>query len=300
MLDLEARKKGIGGSDVAAICGISPWKSAYEVWLDKTSPVGSENPPSAAMEYGIMMEPVIRRWYEKKTGRRVRVNGMMYQHHEHHFMLANLDGIMDDRILEIKTARSSQDWGEPGSDEIPAYYRTQVEHYLMVTGLPMADVVVSFAGSIPMIYEVEADLELQAALLEQEKEFWLSVLTNTPPLPVTLSDMMKAFPRSLAKSITASADLEATITMLRNIQGRIKAFAQMEEELKTQLMGEMGEAEAILSLSGKPLVTWKSAKATKLLDQAILKSLHPEVYEECLREGKSQRRFLVKKGVINE
>ena len=33
---LELRRRGIGGSDAAAVCGLDPWRSPFEVWLDKT------------------------------------------------------------------------------------------------------------------------------------------------------------------------------------------------------------------------------------------------------------------------
>ena len=32
---LAARRSGIGGSDIAAICGLSPYQTPYDVWLDK-------------------------------------------------------------------------------------------------------------------------------------------------------------------------------------------------------------------------------------------------------------------------
>ena len=154
---LKARSAGIGGSDVAAICGVSPWRTAFQVWQSKLD-LETKSEPTPEMQYGLLVEPTIRQWYSNETGRIVRVPKELLVHPKHAFMVANVDGITDDeRVIEIKTSRSSNDWGEPGSDEIPVYYRCQVEHYLIVTGLQACDVPVSFAGSMPVIYEIHED-----------------------------------------------------------------------------------------------------------------------------------------------
>lgn len=291
---LEERRKGIGGSDVAPICGLSPWKTAYEVWLEKTGDGSGSSEPNEAMKYGLMMEGVLRQWYSDETGLIVRLPRSILVHPVHEFMLANVDGITEDRVVEIKTARSSKDWGEPGSDEIPAYYRTQVEHYLMVTGFELADVVVSFAGSMPVIYTVEADGELQEMLIEKERDFWRMVQERTPPDPVSYSDMVARFRRSVAASVTASEKCLMAIEWLKAARANIKREQEDEESYKALIMGEMGEAEALVDPAGKMLVTWKLSKPAKRFDAKAFEADHPELYAQYLREAEGSRRFLLK------
>ena len=108
---LEERRKGIGGSDVAAIMGLSPWKTAYQIYQDKRGEV-KDFEGSAVMDWGKRMEPAIRQWYSDQTGRSVRLPDKILYHPVHQFMLASLDGFTDDnRVVEIKTARYSKDWG---------------------------------------------------------------------------------------------------------------------------------------------------------------------------------------------
>jgi len=111
------RTKGIGGSDVAAICGVSPWKTPLQIYLEKIGE-SAGSPDNPAMAYGRMVEPVILQWYEQYTGQTVAVPGPL-QHPRYPYLIAHLDGLTPDRVIEIKTARSSVDWGNPGTDQIP-------------------------------------------------------------------------------------------------------------------------------------------------------------------------------------
>ena len=137
----------IGGSDIAAIMGLSPWRTPYQVYQEKRGEAegftGNE-----ATDWGIRLEPTIRQWYSDVTGRPVfRPEGIL-RHKQYDYMLANLDGYTEDRrVVEIKTARYGKGWGEPGTDAIPDYYALQVHHYMTITGYEVADVAVSIGGA---------------------------------------------------------------------------------------------------------------------------------------------------------
>ena len=107
---LQARSRGIGGSDAAVALGLSPWKSALELFHEKRAPAGSvENVPTEPMRWGTLLEPVIRQEYSNRTGRVVRVPETTLVHPAHAFMLANVDGVTTDgRLLEVKTSRTAQ------------------------------------------------------------------------------------------------------------------------------------------------------------------------------------------------
>lgn len=291
---LEERRKGIGGSDVAAICGLSPWRTAFEVYQEKVGEAPASSEPNDAMKYGLMMEGVLRQWYSDETGLIVRLPKSIIVHPVHEFMLANLDGLTEDRVVEIKTARSSKDWGEPGTDEIPVYYRTQVEHYLIVTGFELADVVVSFAGSMPVVYTVEADGELQEMLIEQELEFWRMVQERIPPDPVSYSDMVARFRKSNGVAITADEFLVRQVKELIEVREDVKHLEKTEEQLKASIMGALGDAEILLDPGGLTLVTWKTSKPSKRFDSKALQNDHPDLYTQYLKESEGSRRFLVK------
>src|SRR5579862_4016105 len=138
---LQIRKRGIGASDAAAIVGLSPWESPFSVWVDKTDRL-DDAPPSEAMEWGLLLEPVVRHYLTQKIGKTiVRPSGVL-QHPEHSWMLASLDGIvLDDNseeegVAEIKTSSGwkARDW-DADQGALPEHVIVQVQHQLAVTNL---------------------------------------------------------------------------------------------------------------------------------------------------------------------
>lgn len=296
---LAERRTGIGGSDAAVIAGVSKWRTPYELWAEKRGESAGQD-DNMDMLIGRALEPDIRQRYANQTGRAVLLPDGILRHPSHEWMLATVDGFTDDhRLLEIKTARSGPEWGEPGSAEIPPAYLLQVQHYLAVTALQVADVAVMFkdrrAPSVE-VYEVPADAELQGMLIEAEAEFWRSVVDGVPPSPVSHADMLARYGRSSVEgAVVASADVEAAVSDLRDIAKQRKALDAKEEEARAVVMAALCENDTLLSgYSGKQIVTWKAAKAPQRFDAAAFREAHPSLYAQFVRVGESSRRFLLK------
>lgn len=291
---LEERRRGIGGSDAAAVMGLSKYKTPLAVWEEKTG-IAPPIPDNAPMMWGRNLEPVIRQHYADVTGRTVLMPEKMLYHVKHPFMLANLDGYTDDkRVVEIKTARDSRDWGEEGTDEIPIPYLCQVQHYMAVTGFAVADVAVLIGGSDFRLYEVPADAEFQAAMIDAEADFWRKVEAQEPPEPVTYSDMLQRYQTSKAASVTASEPVENAVAELKRVREQMKLLEHTEEQLKTAILGELADNDTLLDSQGKVLATWKSAKASQRFDAKAFELAHADLYRQFLKEGTANRRFLVK------
>ena len=292
---LADRRSGLGGTDAAAIMGLSRFKTPVQVCLDKWGEL-PEQPDNDRMRYGRMQEPVIRQWYADTTGRSVTVPEGVVRHGKYPFILGSFDGLTDDgRLLEIKTAQRGDEWGEPGTDEIPDAYMCQVQHYMMITGLPVADVVVSIAGTMPLIYEVPADREIHELFIDRECSFWNDhVLKHVLPDCQTADDVAFRFRKSLAKSIQATPEIVTTINELCQVREAAKRIKEQEEKLKLSIMGIMGECDTLVGLNGKPLATWKSDKASARFDADAFKAAHADLYAQFLKTGESSRRFLLK------
>ena len=292
---LADRRSGLGGTDASAIMGVSKFKTPYQVYLDKLGEL-PEQPDNDRMRYGRMQEPVIRQWYADTTGRSVTVPVGVVRHDKYSFILGSFDGLTDDgRLLEIKTAQRGDEWGEPGTDEIPDAYMCQVQHYMMITGLPVADVVVSIGGKMPEIYEVPADKEIHELLVDRECGFWNDhVLKRVPPDYQTIDDVSLKFRRSLARSIQATPEILATIKELSRVRETAKRIKEQEDQLKLTIMKIMGECDTLAGVDGKPLATWKSAKATTRFDADTFKAAHGDLYAQFLKTGEPSRRFLLK------
>ncbi len=307
---LEARKKGLGGSDIAALAGLSKWTTPYQLWLDKTGqaePEPEEEPPH--LYWGRRLEDLVADEYRVRTGRKIqRVNAMLVKP-DAPYMLANLDRavvneeiagnvrwkdgrLTTDRILECKTAHAfaKDQWGEPGSDDVPVPYLIQTQWYLGVTGCEVADIAVLIGGSDFRLYEIARDEALISDLEALASDFWHKhVVGGVAPDPQTVADAVHRFPRHVAakeKPIGLSArDACIRLVQIAEDEKRLKAEA---EDLKARVMAEMGDAEAAVETIGEPaLATWK-AQTTRRLDQKALREDHPEIAQLYTTETQSR------------
>lgn len=128
---LAARRKRLGGSEIASVIGISPYKSAHELWLEKT---GRVKPPKIGhlphVKRGVDAEPVAREIVEKMGGFKYSTPTII--HPKHSFLAASLDGLGPDHIWECKTM-GIEKHEDVANGLIPDYYHTQLQWNMAVT-----------------------------------------------------------------------------------------------------------------------------------------------------------------------
>lgn len=294
---LEQRRAGIGGSDVAAMLGLSKWKSPYQLYLDKRGEL-PETEDNEAMYWGRELEPVIRKRYELESGLTVICDEGIVQHRDYPFMLANLDGRIEEceTILEIKTARTGDGWGEVGTAEIPIAYSLQVQWYMLITGYGVADVAVLVGGSDFRLYRVEKDLELHILLIDAAIEFWQRVQDGNPPDVITYDDAVERYGKAEAKGDAwATEEVYLAYENLQNIKRAVKQLEEAEAENKAVICKFMGDQyDTILDPEGKPLVTWKLAKGSSRFDGKAFEKVYPDLYTQFKTAGEGSRKLLLK------
>lgn len=294
---LRYRKCGIGGSDVAAILGISKWNSAISLWLDKTNQTYEPEEENEAMQWGNIMEPIIRNHFAEVTGKTVVEVKAMLQHPEHPFMLADVDGLTTDdegnpAILEIKTASEYKrsEW----ENDIPSYYQTQVQHYLCVTGVQKAYVAVLIGGNSFKVYEVDADIEIQSMLIAVEKDFWNKVQNMIRP-EMDGSDAAKNLLDSLYHG-GISEEIVMPDEAIEFVDAYIEACAEEDnakakkQEASNHIKEIMGDYDKASCLGHS--ISWKPVSSERL-DSKALKEAEPEIYEKYVKKSIS-RRFTIK------
>jgi putative phage-type endonuclease len=280
----EERRTGIGGSEAAAALGLSPWQTPYELWELKTgrAPPVEQNEP---MLWGQLLEDIVRREYARRTGLEARPVKDMIRHPQHPWMFVHLDGQVIGAghrvILEVKTARTGQGWGEEETDEIPLNYLTQCHHALSVTQSEICDVAVLIGGQDFRLYQVRHDPEIEAQLVEGEAAFWAFVTSDQPPPPMTMQDAVRRWGRYDAQGEVMAGVPEITaVEVLRRLHRQQKELAATEEQMKKLLMEAMGDdGLRLVDGSGDVLVTWALDNGRK-------------AYSVAAREP--ARRFLVK------
>jgi putative phage-type endonuclease len=311
---LEVRKGGIGGSDAAAVLGMSPWCSPLDVWLDKT---GRAKPvdETPAMYWGTQLEDLVAKEYANQSGRKVqRVNSVL-KDPEGLPLLASIDRVVcpqdgkapvvkgefrTDKILECKTAGqyASDNWGEPGTDDVPRYYLCQCLHYLGITGVDMCDVAVLIGGRDFRMYTIRHDRETVAIMRERLAQWWRDhVVADVAPEPRTGAEALALYPSSTGDRVIASAEVEQAAKELAELKGKAKQLKEEVEKREDAIKCAIGGAEALAGVTGDIIATWKSAKGSAKTDwQAVANELNApaEVVSRHTMETAGSRRLLLK------
>ena len=195
---LAGRGSGLGASEAAAACGMSPWMTPMQLWRIK---IGAEQPKdlsdNAAVQQGVRMEPALRVFFgalHPEFSIEYHQFDILYQT-ERPWIRATLDGELIDEsgrrgILEIKTAtpNGKEGWAKWSNGQLPQGYYIQTIHQLLATGFDFVYLfaaLYSMSGDITLReYEIyRADVEGDLAwLLEKETEFWMHVKNGTLPV----------------------------------------------------------------------------------------------------------------------
>lgn len=182
---LRERRTGLGSSDAAAVCGMSPFGTPLHVYLDKLGLL----PPreSERMTWGQRLEGVVADAYAEEKGVAL-APAKLARHPNHPWLLCTPDRIVSAdeqqcRLLECKTAGHSEGWGPSGTDQVPEQYLIQVQQQMLVTGYTRCDLAVLIQGHDFRTYTVLYDDEIGAELLRVLGEFWRLVEARRPPDP---------------------------------------------------------------------------------------------------------------------
>jgi len=283
---LAARRHGIGGSDAAAILGVSPWQSRYSLYLDKTSAEPVQKAETEAMRFGNIMEPVIAELFGEQTKMNVSKDTNLYRHPEHKFMLANLDGVVSttggdaDALLEVKTSR--YEW-----NRVPDYYISQVQHYMAVTNMPVTYVAALFRGEKFTYYEIPRDDAYIERLVNLEGEFWESVQKQLQPdidgSEATYNAVRKQYEAEAGLGVELSADVAQLIEERAQAKALLETYEAQVREAESKIMTALGQAE-FGTIAGKSVVTWK-AQSRSSIDSKALKETHPEIAEQFTKSS---------------
>lgn len=295
---LANRKKGIGGSDVAAILGFSPYKSPYQLWLDKTGR-SEKKAQNESAHFGHLLEDVVAKEFSRRAGLKVqRVTQQLFLE-DHPWALGNIDravinpeisgnvrfkdgALTTDQLLECKTASEymSKLFGEEGSDQVPDYYLTQCLWYLMITGCQIIHLAVLIGGNKFRMYRIERDEDLIQSIFEQVKSFWFNhVIADVPPDPTCFDDVLHRWSKHVVgKQVEANFEQIKLGEELVAVQNRQKSDKAREDEIKLKIVSTMQDAEMMIS-QGKTLFTYKEQSSTRI-DSTLLKKVDPDLFEK--------------------
>lgn len=292
------RSQGIGGSEIGVLAGLSRWASPIDIYERKLGLRPDKQ--SHHLERGNFLEPAIIRWYEARTQSRVMHPGTL-RHRSLARVIATPDGLRlcgdteFDRVLEVKAPnhRTWHEWGEPGTDEVPASYVAQVQWEMACAGVDVSDVAAVIDGDLA-IYTVPFDAELFGELAEIADRFWRDHIERRIPPPPDGSasyaeSIARRFPSVGRAAIDATPEFESAAIAYKAARERLAAAEAEAERLKQELQERMGDAGKVVGSFGS--VSWSETKGRESLDAKALKAELPDIAARFTKRGASFRTF---------
>lgn len=301
---LDIRVGGVGGSDVAAILGLSPWRSALQLFWEKVHPETVSKEQSQIQKMGHKLEPVIAELFQEEHPEWTitDLNSMVVG--DNPWELANVDRLIEFEdgttgILEIKTtsAYNKSDWKD---DEVPEYYLTQLQWYMGILGVKVGWFACLIGGQEYVETEVEFDEEIFTMLQERVKSFWNNhVLSLTPPPVTTPKDgeyIGSIYPASSVidnKESPAFLNIEDILVELDLIKQEKKNLDDRDAFLKGKVKESLKNYSCGETLRYK--VKWNVSKGSSSIDTKLLKETRPDVYQQYLKVSEPIRRLTITK-----
>lgn len=294
---LEVRRMGIGGSDIAAIAGVNPWKNAVAVYMEKLNEI-PEQPDNERMYWGRILEDIVAQEFKKRNDLKVQRINAILQHPEFPIFLANVDRKVIDKsngnaILEIKTtgAWNAKEWEE----NVPDWVQVQLQWYLGITGFTSGYVAALIGGNKYVQHEIDRDDEIVSYLQQIALDFWKKVESRTPPeldgSQASSEILSLLYPTSAPETvIDLPPDAEELVEEFQAAQVEEKAAKERKEAAANKLKALMGECEC--GLVGERKVTWKSVSSSRF-DSKRFKKDYPDLYKQYAAVSE-YRRFTVK------
>lgn len=321
---LKWRTTGIGGSDAAACLDVNPYKTARELFYEKTGVkpvIEKEFSNWIACDYGHALEELVARVFSHQTGLEVFEVKKMYQHPLYPFMQANVDRFvkMPDgsvAILECKTCTyNAKDKWENGA--IPLNYEIQVRQYMAVMNISTAYIACLWDNNENgfTYRKIERNLEFEKNLINKEAEFWECVKNNTPPaftedgnlalLAIQKYIAFKDNEKQLSESFSDSCERWLELKKQKSEKEKeVNEIKKMMSSLSVPLVeGLDGNCSGVIETEdSKFYISFKGRSRTGINKTALsrMKEHDPDIYEKYVETTESSPTFSLKKYEVKD
>jgi putative phage-type endonuclease len=263
---LEARRQGVTASEIAALLGISPFQSPFNLYWVKTGQI-PEDFDNERLSLGRHMEPWIAERFAKAHPKIDLARGGLFQSVDRPWQMATPDYLLDmpdedgkyvDSVLEVKTSGTYEGWGDDGTDEIPAYIAAQVQWQMDVIGCQTGYVSCFFLATqqirtYRLAYDT-ADVELMRT---RALEFWGRIQDGNPPdidgHTATTLALKRLYPDvDDAEEAQVPADLA---TRYRTACDAVKRADERKTGVENEIRAAMGNAKRAVTQDGQKVAT---------------------------------------------
>jgi len=239
------RRHFIGGSDIAAVMGVSRWVTPLQLWSEKT---GQTDPAdlskNEAVEMGHELEETVARLFTKRTGKKVRRSPKNYTSGKFSYMRCQVDRLVEgtDELLECKTASAwkEKEWA---GEEIPVEYILQVNWQLGITGRRIGHIAVLIGGQKFVYKEILFDKKLFSDQVIAAVDFWGMVQNMVPPAVKAADNsfIVELHPKAGTEIAAASLEMTDAIAMLQQTKAQIIDLETTKKEIEAKIKAVIGD-----------------------------------------------------------
>ncbi len=293
-MQLQDRINFIGGSDAAAVLGLSRWATPMQVWAEKTGTVKREDiGDQLPVIVGTELESLVIKLFCDKTGKKIKPGTpATVTHPKYDFIRANPDALLldEDAGLEAKTASGwkAKEWE---GEDIPQEYKIQCLHNMAVTGKKKWYLACLIGGNQDFRWvEVNWDEKVISQMMEREVDFWKKyVAPKVMPTMVHRNDddvLFKMFPEGNdpdALELGAAANKIAdSILALQTDKAVLEGFIKKEKNALKAMLGDHAIAE-----TDRYRITWKK-QTTRRFKPDLAKVEDWDFYDKCCEDSHSR------------
>ena len=253
-----------------------------------------------AVQMGHVMEPVIGQLAQKALGMELTKIEDAYTHKKEPWLKSHFDfvGRGNDGQAFLVEAKNYNAGTRTKFDAeaglMPAADMAQLVHEAAVFGVEKVYLAVLFGGQEFVLIPQTITEEMKEFHIKYVATLWAHVQAGTA-LPPETSDQARAlYPVSQEGLKTASQGVEQAAAILSDIKAKIKALEAQEDQLATMLQGYLADSDTLVTVDGRVLATWKSAKPSMKFDSKLFASAMPDVYRQFTVSSPGSRRFLLK------
>ena len=301
---LQYRRMGIGGSDAAAVCGVSPWKTARELYQEKAEGIFRDEPEKnwVALEIGKRLEELVVQIFMRRTGLKPYAVRKMFRHPFYPFMLADVDYFVkigeDVYVVECKTSFSYRmdEWAD---GNVPLHYELQGRHYAAVTNTKGVIFLCLHGNSEDtfLMRRIDRNLRQEADLIEQEAYFWNEFVLEkqapeyTEPSSLVINSLKKQLQVREQKTVELSEDLASNILTYLKLKEKKAEADALSRNLENQIKEITAPIRSALDnaqtgkivINGIPYQAGYTKRTTISIPKSgleVIRLLHPEIYQE--------------------
>lgn len=269
---LDLRTQDLTSTDVAALFGLSPYATAFELWHAKRDQSSEQIKDNDRMLWGRRLQDAIAAGIAEDQGLIVRPM-TEYMRLPAHRIGSSFDWAIEGvqagsafertfsergpGILEIKNV----DWlafrngwvVEDGFIEAPAHIEVQTQHQQLVSGRRWSIIGALVGGNRYELLERHADDAVHAGILARASEFWQSIADNRAPDPVMPDDaqavirMHQFAEPGRVLDARGDARIATLLSEYHRLRRESADLSELADVMKAELLPMIGEAEKVIT-----------------------------------------------------